>query len=334
MTTKRGIFENLYLSIHRFVFNRRLRRQRRFPQHYVISVGNLSAGGTGKTPVVLYLASRLSGPVLVLLRGYGRRLPPGGLLVADVSGRPLVDQRIAGDEAMLYAAAGVGVAVGPDRAALLDRFGAGHRVVLLDDAMQNPSVARNLEITLLDATVPLERIRIFPAGRFREDLSALSRSDVVLLTRTDLVEAETLERMRKAVSRHVAEERIFNTRHAFSRFDPEPPAGSSFGAFCGIGNPGAFFRMLEREGYGLKCRRDFPDHYDYTRGDLRKLQQEAESEDIHWITTRKDFMRLGDGADVPDGLKNRISVAGIEIRFSGEEEERRFLSHLPEKLRN
>lgn len=298
------LLARLYLAVHKRTFTRRLQNSRSFPGHRIISVGNLSAGGTGKTPVTIELALALLSQgksVLICLRGYKGR-SRSGLLVGDEQGVHLTAEH-AGDEAVLIAVrlleyarlhegARFAVAAGPDRADLIDRFGAQRNVVILDDAFQNPSVRRDLDIVLIDATVPYSRMKLLPCGRFREDLNALERADVVLLTRTNLAPDSALIWKRLIMDRYpnLPILSIGIRTHRISA--PLAPDGGaqSMAAFCGIGNPDSFFRVLEEAGIDVAKRFVFKDHHRFSERDLAVLKGCG----MPLVTTEKDAARLGE----------------------------------------
>ena len=173
-------------------------RPRRVEGVRVISVGNLTAGGTGKTPVTIMLAKMMGDGVAVVSRGYGRNSRSPVQIVSD-GRRILADYPQAGDEALLCARAlkNFPVICAPDRikgvrAAKL--FGA--RTVILDDAFSHLSAHRNLDILLMDATDPFGGWRMLPAGMLREPPSSIKRADAVVITRANFVEAAELDRLR------------------------------------------------------------------------------------------------------------------------------------------
>lgn len=299
------ILEGLYLAVHRIVFAIRKSRAKRFPDHLIVSIGNLSAGGTGKTPLTIALAAefrRRGLSVLVCLRGYGGR-NRSGVLVADPSGVHL-DFVDAGDEAVLIghsllrnpANAPFRVAAGPNRSDLIERFGSGFTVVLLDDAFQNPSVHRNFDIVLIDASIPPEKLRLLPCGRFREGMGALARAGLVILTRSDQSGA------RPDLWNQLIREKIPSLavwRGGLRPSGPVAPGPHSgtrdlpggkvpIGAFCGIGNPESFFRLLEASGFEIARRRAFSDHHAFSDQDLKELSDW----DLPLVTTEKDAVRL------------------------------------------
>lgn len=289
----RSWLERLYLAIHYWLYRRRQARATRIAGARVISIGNLSAGGSGKTPLVIALAAELERrkiPAAVALRGYGGSASAAGALVSD--GETIrLGAAEAGDEALLIARrTRARVFVGRDRVRAVQSFAGDARCILLDDAFQNPSLARDHEVVLIDASLPLAALRVFPAGKFREGLEALLRADTILLTRVDQAPPEQLAQWQDAIRSSGARAPVFQCVHRPGAIRPAPPAGVRLGAFCGIGNPDAFFRTLERAGYAPAVRRSFPDHYNFRPGELRELLAQADC----WITTEKDHARLSD----------------------------------------
>jgi tetraacyldisaccharide 4'-kinase len=268
----------------------------------VISVGNITIGGTGKTPVVSLLASRLDAdgdrPV-ILTRGYGRRSSEMVFLPSDT-----VSWEQAGDEPLMLSSAlpTVPIVVYGDRVAAAqnarERF--QPQVFLLDDGMQHLRMGRDLEIVVIDVTRPLESERVLPAGRLRENLRALRRADVFFLTRTDQSDdteavAEFLEKYHPAAMqiRSIFRPWALRALPAGHRQSLEILRDRPVLAVSGIGNPNSLERSLTHLGARLKGRLHFPDHYPYTRGDVELMEQRA----LHLgaqsiVTTEKDAVRL------------------------------------------
>ena len=239
----------------------------------VVSVGNLTMGGTGKTPCVEYVARLLSDDghaVAILSRGYG-----------------------AHDEALVLEEnlPDVPHLQGADRVALamtaVEELERG--VLVLDDGFQHRKLYRDFDIVLVDATTPLWDERLFPRGMLREPASSLKRASVVLLTRCDV--STTAEQQRQWLRERFPALPVFRTVH-----EPHPLAladGPTF-AFCGLGNPEGFRRTLARIGRTPAEFRTFPDHHPYTRDDVNELQRWAATLPAHGsvLTTQKDWVKL------------------------------------------
>jgi tetraacyldisaccharide 4'-kinase len=282
----------------------------------VISVGNLTVGGTGKTPVVSWVARQLQATghsPAVVSRGYGGSAGVGPVLVSRGDG-PLTDVRLAGDEPYQLARTlpGVRVVVGSDRAAGVgDAIRAGADVAILDDGFQHRQLHRDLEIVLLDATNPFGGNRLLPAGDLREPPASLRRADVVLITRSRaLVDRRRLER---SIRRYQPDAPILFADHADVGFvdregrsvQPRPRVL----AFCGIGNPQRFRRDLDQRGLELLEFRSFGDHHEYRSRDLAPLVARAARDDASLLTTEKDLARLSGS----DAIADDVAVLALQI---------------------
>lgn len=263
----------------------------------VISVGNLAAGGTGKTPVVDYIARLLleqGRRVAIVSRGYGGNLGPGVHLVCAGNG-PLLEPQQAGDEPYLLARRNPGALVltarrrgDGVRAAVGDH---GAEVVLLDDGFQHRAVARDLDIVLLDARRPLGNGLPLPAGQLREFPSALSRGDLFILTRYPLEATPELSLPGPVLrSRHVLGQTLVGSDG--SRSSMQRLSGKRGLAFAGIADPGSFFDALRQLGLTLGKTLSFTDHCRYNAEELAQLRQACSDVD-YLITTEKDGVKLG-----------------------------------------
>jgi tetraacyldisaccharide 4'-kinase len=265
----------------------------------VISVGNLAIGGTGKTPLVAWLARRLAAQgavAAVVSRGYGGTAGPGPVVVSTGSG-PRVDARICGDEPHLLARAlpGTIVIVGADRVeGARAAAAAGAAVVVLDDGFQHRRLGRDLDIVLLDGRSPFDGGRLLPAGRLREPASSLARADLVVLTR--LGEGDEARATRAAVRAAGFTGPIVRAGHrviAYFDLDGKPHAAPAEAlAFCGIGDPSLFRADLEATGVRLAGFRAFRDHHPYTVGLWEGLCADAARLRVPLVTTEKDLSRL------------------------------------------
>jgi len=294
----------------------------------VISVGNITIGGTGKTPLVSLLAGRLDSdgrrPV-ILTRGYGRRSSEMVFLPSDTVG-----WRQAGDEPLMLSAAhpSVPIVVHGDRVAAAriagERFHPG--VLLLDDGMQHLKLSRDLEIVVIDVTRPLDHERVFPAGRLRENLPALRRADIFFLSRTDQSnDTEAVSGFLRRYHPSALQVRSILRPWALRELPAEHKRpldslkGQAVLAVSGIGNPGALEHSLTHLGARLAGRLHFPDHYPYTLGDVDMITERARNVGADSIvTTEKDAVRfeLIDQRDVPFwALLVRIEIVSGEEDF-------------------
>lgn len=269
----------------------------------VVSVGNLTAGGTGKTPMVIHLARFLRERgyrPAVLSRGYGSR---GGKSVNVVSdGKAvLLDPERAGDEPFLMARVlgDVPVITGPNR---VDAGRTAIRLfrpdlLLLDDGFQHRKIRRDLDVVLLDANRPFGNGRILPGGPLREPLRGLSRADLIVLTGEETGNPAPPEDPRIPRDKplfHAARKAEAFLRGRENRSYPlEHLAGKPLFVFSGIGNPESLQRLLSAiPGTALTCR-IFPDHHRYTAGDVERIREEASRiPGAAFVTTEKDAVRL------------------------------------------
>jgi tetraacyldisaccharide 4'-kinase len=280
-----------------------------FKSHYLgartISIGNLTTGGTGKTPLVAHVAEILADAgekVCILTRGYGRTNERERVLVSDGE-QILADTRRGGDEPVELARTLIGkviVLADADRVAAAawakEKFGV--TAFVLDDGFQHRRAKRYLDIVCIDATDPFGGGRQLPAGKLREPITNLSRADAIVITRSDLV--DDVESLRSRISGLCPSTPVFLSRSMPASAD----SGSSVHlldiglpgfAFCAIGNPEAFFESLRRRGYRLVGTKAFPDHHYYTPADLRQLRNEARERGASvMVTTWKDVVKLNE----------------------------------------
>ena len=272
----------------------------------VISVGNLTTGGTGKTPLVELLASRMAAEglrVCVLTRGY-RRNSHGRLLVSDNS-RVLADVNEAGDEPFLLAENLRGrAAVVCDKnrvaAARWATENLDSQIFVLDDAFQHQQIQRAVNILIIDATNAFGNGKLLPAGILREKLSGIRRADCIVITRAN--ESKELEQLRARLNDIAGPIPTFvaSTKLADVRSLDRKTSGDNltqrkipFAAFCGIGNPNSFFTLLRSELYEPIYTRKFSDHHNYSQDDINQLVREASARGAQaLVTTSKDSVKL------------------------------------------
>lgn len=292
------------VQVRDWTFSMGLRRVRRLPCR-VVCVGNLTVGGTGKTPCTIALAQwlRARGHAAgILLRGYGRH--GSGLTVVADTREDRSRWEAVGDEAMLLARRlpDVPVMVGADR------FQAGQEalrrfrldVLLLDDGFQHRQLHRDLDLVLVDATDPFGGGRLLPRGRLREPVSGLSRAQAVILSRSD--QASDLPGLRRCLEQIVPGAAQVLARHRPSRLtdlaggenrSPGCLLGRRLLAVSGIANPEGFHRTLTDLGAVPAGTLAFPDHYAYGPADIARMRRAAEEARADLIiTTEKDAIRL------------------------------------------
>src|SRR3984893_906833 len=275
----------------------------------VISVGNLSVGGTGKTPFVIWLAEKLLAEgqrVAILTRGYGGTA--GSSDEVELMRSRLQNRVVFG--------------VGKNRFAEGQRIESHQAIdiVLLDDGFQHLQLARDLDIVLMDASRPMAQ-PLLPAGPMREPLSALARAGIIIFTRTENTAGaeEAIQRLSN-LPIFAASTRLISFRRIGGEGSLQTVAelgGGPFFAFCGIGNPEAFERDLQRWGIMPAGHMFFADHHSYTLKDVQAIEKDAARVGAKsLVTTEKDSWNLKDVhfSAVP------VFVSVIDLEIAGEAE--------------
>jgi len=283
----------------------RERNGKRLPRP-VISVGNITVGGTGKTTFIRLLLELLEGRgsrPAVLFRGYKRE--GSGIVAVSIGGGPLVDYRLSGDEPYM-------IANSPSRAAVFvdeDRYESGlvafekysPDVFLLDDGFQHVGLRRDLDIVLVDSTDPFDNGRLFPFGMLREPLSGLRRAHLVIITRCN--QSDTVEAA-EAVVRGIAPTlpivRASHEPGSLLTCDGRPLdltllRDRAVYTFSGIGNHASFYLTAMECGADIRAADSFPDHHRYSSDELSRLGERADASGAEWLlTTEKDMVRVPD----------------------------------------
>jgi len=307
----------------------------------VVSVGNVVAGGTGKTPFVEHLARRLLArrrSPAILSRGFGagnaRNARTGhGKGLPDEAGAmtgptAINDPAAFNDEALVLAAnlPGVRQVIDADRVRGAGAaIAAGADALVLDDGFQHRRIGRDLDVALVDALEPWGYRRLLPRGLLREPLAALARADAFVITRADLCPPERLEAIRAELTAIKASAPVIEAvdeptglgtvGEATGADSADALRGRKVMAFAGIGNPAGFFRRLEALGAEVVARRAFPDHHDYVEADVRGVLEEARSAGADLVvTTQKDAVKL---ARIEAARGIRVLTIRLRIR-SGE----------------
>jgi tetraacyldisaccharide 4'-kinase len=307
---------------HSAAYKRGWLRRRRLPRP-VISIGNLTAGGTGKTPLVRrtveYLLQLGYRPA-ILIRGYRRERGPDAIVIPPRDGRA-PEPREVGDEAAWLARALPRVPIGVSA----DRFHTGESIMenypvdafVLDDGFQHRQLARDLDVVALDATRGISDNEILPAGLQREPAASLARADVVVITRAELVESGRLEEFRRlvrginpSVVMLEAATRLRCVRDLSNGIEmaAEVFVGQPVHGFCGVGNPDAFFRDLRLWGFDVVRESIFPDHHVY-----RDLNFARGGGVAAFLTTEKDAMNLAGVSLSAAGAPVLACVTRLEI---------------------
>lgn len=312
----------------------------------VISVGNLTAGGTGKTPMTIYTAERIARfgyKVAVVSRGYRGRAEKTGGIVSDGQ-RLLMGPDSAGDEPFMMAETlkRIPVIVGQNR------FEAGMvavrhfkpDVIVLDDAFQHLKLMRDINLVLLDSRRPFGNTHLLPRGPLREPLSALSRGDAFILTRSDPAAPETsspscaslpgpvfqsfhIPYICKVIKGEASGSRIFSNKPDTVPYDAGVLKGQKVFAFSGIAGNRDFRCTVENMGCEIAGFYEFSDHYQYSDEDIHAISDSAKKVNADILTTtEKDYARIAHQTVWPADLV----VMGIRTSFGdGEDAFTRFI---------
>ncbi len=288
----------------------------------VVCIGNFVVGGTGKTPFAIALAKRLREEGLrpgFLLRGYGGRKKGPLLVEPGVDGAADV-----GDEALLLAEHAPTI-ISADRPAGA-RLAEGQPidVLLMDDGFQNPSLAKDLSLLLVDCSVGFGNGFCFPAGPLRAPAGKqILKADCLILVGDGDAAEEAA---------HLAGRRALPILHAHIRPQMnEALGGQKLFAFAGIGRPDKFFASLKSLGYDVKRTRGFADHHRYTEAEVQTLMVEAEEEGLQLVTTAKDMARLATrGEEMFRWISSRTEVLDVAMEINDED---RLIGLVKESLR-
>jgi tetraacyldisaccharide 4'-kinase len=310
-------------GLHHAGYDLGLRRVKRLPAP-IISVGNLSVGGTGKTPLTMAVVeslTRLGLPCGIISRGYGRRSKQPVAWVSHGDG-PLLEADQAGDEPVMMARRlNVPIAVGNDRhavgAEMLRLF--GPRVLVGDDMFQHRRLHRDLDILAMDAASPLEEGRMLPRGRLREAVSACRRAQAVVLSRADNpheVRAARAELRMKWGNGPILEctHRLAGLSEAGGNpLSPAEYTGAPVLGFCGLARPDRFAKSLSQLGLRTTGLEPFADHYFFNARDIEGLWKKAKAKGAKaLVCSEKDLVRL---SNLPKHVN--IWVTRLELEFIG-----------------
>jgi len=297
----------------------------------VISIGNITLGGTGKTVLVEYIARCLrerGHKVAVITRGYKRK--PAGFKP------PAANYRNTGDEPFMLSRnlVSVPVIVDSNRVKAAQKAIKDYSVdtVILDDAFQQWGIKKDLNILTIDASNPFGNRNMIPRGILREPLSALKRADVFMLTKTNIIPAGI--ELKDYLNKINPEAVVFESSHrpeSFYKIDEEKNLlsidafkGKNAALFSGIGDPDSFTKLVMQLGVKVESVFKYPDHYNYTQQDLDKIVKLAKVKGVDFVlTTQKDAVRLSDLRFTDYDLQLMVLRIGIEIK-----DEERFINRL------
>ncbi len=329
-----GILDGLSRT-RRFCYDYGIKKQHSFHVP-IISVGNLTFGGTGKTPFTLWISeyvAKRNKKVMILMRGYKGKLENSHGLIKSNS-KMIPDPIQYGDEALLYARKlkNASVVVGKKRAQNLEYYFSEEKpdLVVLDDGHQHITIKRNLNFVLFDLLQPMSIYKVAPSGLMRESLTALKDADLIVLARADLVDEEKKMAMKKLIRPYLAPRtpiaEIFYKPNGIidSSFNQVMPASGLSGkkviCLAGIASPGSFFKMIEDLGAVILTTESFPDHHYFKLEELKSFIDYAKSEDALIITTEKDIVRIKQVVDDPI-----FCFLDIGVAFLKSEEEVKYL---------
>lgn len=319
-----GILSALYrsgLSIRRFLYEKGLKQRKTLPVK-VISIGNLTLGGTGKTPAVIALveeAKKRGFNPCILTRGYrGKAKGP-----CFIDRKQIPDPTIYGDEPLLMAERLKDVPI----VKCGDRYKGGifalnslplnlysSLLFIIDDGFQHWKLHRDIDILLIDATDPFSNGRLFPEGRLREPLDSIKRTDIIVITRIDMVNKESTSMIIERIKQYNLNAHIYTASHkpiallnvSGKMRDIGLLNGKDVYAFAGIANPFHFKSMLLSIGANVVRFKTFMDHYNYKQQDIDGIIKEANNLNI--ITTEKDMVKL-------KGFKLSENIYALRIDF-------------------
>ncbi|MFQ5456317.1 MAG: tetraacyldisaccharide 4'-kinase [Nitrospirota bacterium] len=318
------------LHLRLFLYRRGIFFKTKELRSKVLSVGNLTLGGTGKTPIVIYLAEQLHNKgkrVGIISRGYKGK-EKRVVLISDGKG-VLSDPSSAGEEPYLIAARvkDIAVATGSDRfmAGNLIIKEADSDIIIMDDGFQHISLNRDIDILLIDATNPFGNGYLIPRGILREPLSCIKRASAIMITRMDSINNErVLKSIIRDIKRYNKSAPIFKIWFRPAKLinlvtnkerGIELLKGKSIIAVSGIGNPEAFISGLVKSGVSQVFDMTYPDHYIYKRVDINDIKEVAGRQSVDLIiTTEKDAVKIKEllSPDIDNFFALRIDIDRIE----------------------
>ena len=288
---------------------------KRYKSHLkVICIGNLSIGGTGKTPfsIQTYKILEILGykPVF-LTRGY-RGLRKGPILVNKSH-----NHKDVGDEALLLSKVGTTI-VSSNRcigAKYIENLKKNYDIIIMDDGLQNYQLEQDIKLLLIDKKLLFGNGYCIPAGPLRQTITqGLKKIDAIIFTGDGDIKDINLNFINNIQN--------FDTKLEIkNNFKTKQ---NNFLAFCALGNPIKFFNTLKKNNFKIVLTKSFPDHYEYKNKDINTLKEEADNRNLKLITTEKDYVKI-------DDKENEISVLPIEINFS-KADGNKFKSFLKEKI--
>lgn len=314
---------------------------------FVISVGNITVGGTGKTPMTVYVAElvrQMGYKVAVLSRGYKGTFEASGGVVCNGHSVCCTPKESGDEPYMMAQTLGVPLLAGKKRYALgikaIEQFNA--QVIILDDAFQHIQLKRDLDIVLLDAQNPFGNGALLPRGPLREPVSSLERCDTVIFTRSDVKGCEP-----SRYHKWLGEKPVLKTRHCPGIFKILSASGHELDKkttdnflmenrkkrallFSGIANNSDFKKTCETMGMTIAGHLEFPDHYWYKAEDMALvLNQYKKLKADFIVTTQKDYVKIDNEFVIPKDLV----VVGVSIKFM-KNHDKNFKSLIKERIKS
>ena len=299
-------WRNIFYNLNFFV-------SRKIPTK-VISVGNITAGGTGKTPAVIYLSQifkKRNYKVAVLSRGYGRKTAGTQLVTAGKD--KVIDWRNFGDEPTLISQKLEDIPIVVDqnrhRGAmyLIEKFNPD--IIIMDDAFQHRSIERDLDLVLLNSQAPISDYRLIPHGLLREPIRHLKRADAIILTKFNLgkPEQKLISKVKKSNLPVFYSTIIHNHFFSINNETFKPKNNTRALAVSGIADPRSFYESLQRTNIRMIDKIAYFDHYEFQQSDIENLKKALIDNDAEIIvTTEKDMIRL-----------KSLDLAGLDIYSLG-----------------
>lgn len=300
----------------------------------VISIGNITTGGTGKTPLLILLADFLDKNekrVTISSRGYGGDYVKKGIILDGSIGR-LDNLEFLGDEAHLLKKylPDIPLLIGRDRIGIIRRAFKKNKpdILILDDGFQHVKVKRDLDIVTVNALNPFGNYNLIPCGILREPLSSLGRADIFVITKADLADDITpiKDSLKKINPKAVitCSQHLFKGLYEFEKsegIDKSSLKDKNTGTICAIGDPDSFERLLRKEGFIVKINSRFIDHHIFAASEIESFINRCLSEGIDTvITTEKDIFRLKDFLYIFKGVNIKLVFAGIELKLTENKE--------------
>ena len=324
-------FYDLAMRLRRYAYSRGILPSRRVDA-FLIGVGNLSLGGTGKSPHVLEIArfvQAIGRRVAIVSRGYGGHAGKGPLVVQP-SGDPLHDSRLFGDEPLMLARRldGIPVIVGSDRYAgcILSQRNFHVDTVILDDGFQHLRVRKDLDLVLVPATQPFDNGWVFPGGMLREAPHALKDADAIIVTKANEVGSRELHEVKAMVARHVKDVPVFVSRYKAScihfpfvgRKGLPGEIDSGIVAFCALADPDSFLNTLKQIGLSPSAFLRFRDHHFYGKDDLERIYRVFRRNSASCIiTTEKDMTKIAKGMWERIAPSELLGYLHVDVHIEG-----------------